>query len=471
MKLRFNSRNRRITGGSNPTPPTVIETGAFAKRSTSLLYREEGSTSWQSAEGMAMNVPDTNRIVHTVELTGLQEDSIYEFRLFDKETPTVYTTFNGNPSSSIVIHWHTFQPHLDSYEGVYSDVIQKCRTLPSTLTTSIKFAQLSDTHGTHEGVYNTQIFEDIASRDVRCMIHSGDLATGDGGESPNTWYTFFNALKSAVDSDGCIIPILPNLGNHEILLGSSGIQYDSNNVVGIKPNFETHERGDAEWYFCFFPKFPGLQGYGVIDFGDYASVWQLDPGISTHTNQGQQTWLADTLSERSTIPHKLISLHYSPFPIGRRTMSRAFNEPRRDFAPVYEPYRPLVMTGHEHVWGLTVPILGGSMDINEAYEDPNGVVYIGSAPAGTSHREGRNPHTKWWIKDSRALIWDKFDYEEIGYTPDMWNEEREPHEADGTTFTFEEVNNWWLIELENDKRTMTAYDLNKNEIYSFLQTV
>lgn len=465
-RLRFNARNILRVGGSLP-PDVPIEVFYQIKPSF-IRYKEINEENWIEEEGVAMFVPDTDRIVHTIELNGLEEDKIYEFQTINGEVPAVYTTFKGDPSHSIVIHYHTFQPHPSNYNVGFSNDVHKFRTLPSTLDGSMKFAQISDTHGTPD---NAVIISQLAAKDVRCIIHSGDIATGNGGDNgPETWYTFFNGLNNAIDTDGCIIPMLANLGNHEVMLGSSGTQWDNHNVVGIKPDL-VNKRGDAEWYYCFFPSFPGLTGYGVVDFGNYASVWQLDPGITTRTDAGQDLWLADTLQERSTVAHKLLSFHYSPFPIGRRVLSNTFNVIRRDWCPIYEPYKPLVLVGHEHVWGVTVPILGGAFDIDDAYEHPDGVVYIGAGPSGATHREGRNPHTKWWIKDSRASVWDYFAFEYDEGTPEVWQELREPHEADGTTFTYEETNNWWLIELESDKRTVTAFDLNENEIYSFVQTV
>lgn len=457
--------NKRITTHRRQSE---IQDPAYGTRATYLSYRRLGDTDWDYAEGIAMLVPDTNRVVHTVELSGLVEDSIYEFRTIDVPKLTVYTTFNNNPSNSIVVHWHTQSPHPFNYIRTFSQTIHKFKTLPSVLHSAIRFAHISDTHG-HYPVSMRQIFEDIGSKNVRCIIHSGDMSTCNGNEDVNTWYVLFDTIQSAVDSDGCIIPILPNIGNHEIALGSGGIQWDSKNIVGIKPNFDTHERGDAEWYYCFFPKFPGLTGYGVIDFGDYASVWQLDPGITTHTNQGQDTWLANTLAERENVPHKLLSYHYSPFPTGRR-VANYFAGVRRDWCPIYEPYKPLVLTGHEHVWSVTVPILGGSSDLSSAYEHQDGVVYLGSSPSGNTAREGRNPHTKWWIKESKASIWNYYDFEKPEYGG-LYGELREPHVLDGTTFTNEEVNNWWMIELEYGKRTMTAFDLNRNQIYSFVQNL
>ena len=451
---------------STEPPPLFIADTDFATRQTSLLYKKKDSVEWIKANGVAMSVPDTNRIVHTVELDGLTANTDYEFRLPDIEIPNVYLTWRDDPSTTMVIHWHTFKPHLATYGDVYSGEIYKFKTMPTVISNSVKFAHVSDTHGRS---LTTQIFQEIGLKDVDCIIHSGDMATGDGGEDPSSWYQFFDSLNYAKDTKGNLIPILPNIGNHEIRFGSPGIQWETVYDVGNKPNF-FNKRGDAEWYYCFFPTFPGLQGYGVIDFGNYASVWQLDPGITTFTNKGQNIWLSETLSERVNVPHKIISLHYSPFPLGRRMLIRYYNEIRRDFCPIWEPYKPLVLTGHEHVWGKTVPILGGGLDINDAYEHEDGVVYLSGGPSGAEGREGRNPHTKWWIDQSRASVWEYFDFEKPDYTG-MYKEEREPHELDGTTFTNDEVINYWLIELENDKRTMSAFDLNKNLIYSFVQNV
>jgi len=197
-----------------------------------------------------------------------------------------------------------------------------------------------------------------------------------------------------------------------------------------------------------------------MDFSDYLSVWQLDPGISTRWDEGQLDWLDATLAARKSVPHRLVSLHYNPWPAGRRVMASYYRDTQPVLCPILEVRGVrLVLTGHDHVLSKSVPITGGSyLAGGESGLDPeNGVVYIGSGPGGASPRSGRNPHTKWWIEDSKASEWKHYDFEVDPANP-MWDERRDPHPADGTTFSAEEVWHFWEIDLTKEGRTVRAVD-------------
>jgi len=207
-----------LSNAQNSSRPRFSQSadGPFARRPTILQYREAGTTNpWLAASGIARLVPDTDRVVHTVELNSLTPDSQYEFRLPEGEVPAVYTTFAHDPTTSVVVHWQTYQPHpAAAYTGPFGSEQYKCRTFPAELAGSLRVAQISDTHG-HANT-NEKLIGDIAARGSRLIIHSGDLATGNGGDAgPGTWYTFFDALNAARDADGCIIPILPTLPRNQ----------------------------------------------------------------------------------------------------------------------------------------------------------------------------------------------------------------------------------------------------------------
>lgn len=452
-----------LKGGFAPSP----EDTAFGARITSILMRKKGDEEWVKAFGIARLVPDTDRVVHTVELTELEEDTEYEFRLLDLPTPTFYTTINGDPSDSQVVHWHTFQPHpASNYQESYSSDIKQLKTFPKVLTGNMRFGHMTDTHGFSEA------FADMAARDVRCIIHSGDIASGNGGElSPASWYLFFNSIVNAIDSSGNIIPFLANLGNHEIWAGNSGMEWSSEEI-GVKPNFTTNKRGDAEWYYCFFPTFPGLRGYGAVHFGNYASIFQLDPGITTYVEGEQTEWLKREFIERQDVPHKIVSFHYSLFQNGRRRAQSYYNVIRQAWAHTFEENKALMLAGHSHVSGKTVPILSGDgAMINSGYEDPEGIVYLVAASGNVNTPQpARNPNTKWWLDTARGSVWGYFDFEQEDYDgPEFTKENRPPHATDGTTFETNKVLGWWEIEIENTKRTMRYHNLDKEMVDEFVQ--
>lgn len=450
MKLRFGFNHKRNTMSFPDIP--------FDVTPTKIRHRLTNTSDWIEVIGTAMNVPDTDRVVHTVEIEGLSPDTSYEFQT-SVSAKDVYLTWKNDPTNSIVIHWQTLKPFTKRYTGsFYTSVTHKFKTIPATLNTEqFQAAQISDTHG--GGDYMKDVYTRIGQHpNIRVVFHSGDMATGNGGEaSPSTWYSFFDALNSLKDSQGHIIPLLPALGNHEVWGGYSGIQYADN--AGYKPNFETGERGDAEWYYCFFPSFLET-GYAKHDCGDYLTIWQIDPGITTKMDEGQDVWLDDTMMARENVPTKIVSLHYNPWTAGRRVMFGLNTLTRQILAPIWEKYQPLVFTGHDHVWSISPPIKGGAID-QPAIDYEEGTYYLGAGTANTGVQAGRNPHTKWWIEDSIATVWQKFDFEDSGL------EQREAHPDDGTTFDWQEGSHYWLVTCDYNQKTMTAYNSYNEVIHSF----
>lgn len=456
-------------------PPLPYET-----RDTYLLFRPASGGTWTPAAGRARRVPGLNRVVHSVVLTGLEPDTAYEFRLPNYVTPCVYCSYTSDPTTTLVVYWHTFQP-LPSRE--YTDAetsseVHSSYTLPTTLAGfadgAFVVAQVSDTHGLTGG--KPGYFGEIASQGAQLIVHSGDMASNNGGEldpigtRPETWYQFFDHLNHARrPDDEAIIPILPNLGNHEAYAGGAGIDWSSSGLTGHKPNFETHERGDTEQYYCLFERFPGLTGYGVVDCGDYASVWVMDPGISTSIYGPQTAWLADTLAERAEVPHKLFTMHYSAYHTGRRADLNYHIGLREEWHPLWLQYGRdcVVLVGHDHVYSRTPRIISGAISSEPGIVGPDGVLYVGCGPTGAGAREGRNPNVKWWIDVSRASEWMYFGREQSPNNPEY----RGPDPADGTTFDDDLVRHYLLLELEADKRTIRAIDWTGDEFDTLVEAL
>jgi len=94
-----------------------------------LEYRAAGSGGagqpWTRAQGHAIQMPFTDRMIHTVELTGLQGDSIYQFRLGRLLTR----------ESDGVMQFHPHEP------------VHSFRTLPATLSRPVRFVSGGDIYG------------------------------------------------------------------------------------------------------------------------------------------------------------------------------------------------------------------------------------------------------------------------------------------------------------------------------------
>lgn len=102
-----------------------------------------------------------------------------------------------------------------------------------------------------------------------------------------------------VTTDGRLIPLIPVIGNHD-----------------VKRRFR-RTPADALFFYTLFAM-PGIQGYNVLDFGNYMSLFLLDSG-HTHPIKGKQTeWLRESLKQRKNVPYKFPIYHVAAFPSVRK---------------------------------------------------------------------------------------------------------------------------------------------------------
>lgn len=426
--------------------------------------------SWIEVAGTAMAVPDTNMVVHTVMFTNLAPGADVNFQIPSGVIRSVYTTYAEDPCTTLVVHWVTNKPQLWDYTAKsLAPAIYTSFTAPLTMGPEDEFraVQFTDSHG--RPVSTPLMVKAVATHDPQVIIHSGDVATTNGGiNGPSTIYTLMEQLNSMRDSRGRIVPFLPNIGNHETKHGQEGIEWRPGQGVGIKPDWDTDTRGDVEWYLCVFPTWPGMRGFGVLDFGDYASIWQLNPGIYVLLDDpldSQVDWLEASLAERGAVPHKIASVHYNFYEWGRRAFEPYMVAGRMAFGQrLYDGGCRTCFVGHAHVMGYSVPLKDfGPLD-HQVEKTPaeigEGLELFGSGTPGTESlmiREGRNPATKWWIADSLPLIKERYNYEMPEYTGNpAYRETRDPHPDDGETCTLEEGAHYWHIALRPDGRTIAA---------------
>lgn len=461
------------SGGFGPSPNVPDpdpEAEPYQTADTRVMVRAEGASSWTEYTGTAMTVPNVNRVVHTVHVTGLTPGTTYEFRLPDAFPQAWYIVADTDASHGFYIHWHTFIPLL---EGGYDQlpinetVTFKTYTMPATLSGSENIGIISDCHGSG---LNLGMFSQVASYDPFLIVYSGDMATGDGGNRPpDTWYVLFEAMKQLVDSQGRLIPQIPNPGNHEAWRGRSGLEHDTNESSGFKPDFEAGERGDMEWYYCFFPSNPGLRGFSVTDCGDYLSVFSIDPGISTRfagPADDQMAWIVDEGLARNSIPHKLATFHFPMWEPGRR--NTATGRRTRHYVG------PALMTagiraaaqGHDHNAYYTPYI--ANFEWRDHQRSDIGPVAFGEgirmfgAGSMSSTRGGRVPATKWWIEES-VSYYTYYDFEQADSDVALSNplharlELRDPHPDDDLPWPDEdEIRNFWIMNITPSDRSYTG---------------
>lgn len=308
-------------------------------------YQRKGETIWQRAMGNHIPMPDQYPFwIHAVELTQLQPDTDYTFRITSEGVKFKFRTMGLDPLKPI-----RFVVGGD----IYHDGLDAVRKM------------------------NRQ----AAKLDPMFAIVGGDLAYNDDKPStmPNIMPRWMDWLiswkKDMVTPDGRLIPIIPAIGNHDV-------KKRKNNKVP----------SDAPFFYALFP-FPGTQGYHVLDFGKTMSLIVLD---SDHTNpiKGKQTlWLRKTLEERSKVPHKFAVYHVGAFPSVREYKGKSNSEIRKHWVPLFELYGvSTVFEHHDHAYKRTWPLRNGKVDFK------SGVVYLGDGAWGVEDpRMPKKAERVWYL--------------------------------------------------------------------------
>jgi acid phosphatase type 7 len=313
---------------------------------TVLEYRTESvagtEASWTRAMGHAQPMPFTNRMVHTVELTGLRGDTRYEFRL-------------GRLTAREADGALLFTPHAQ---------VHKFRTLPATLTRPVRFVSGGDIYGGDSPDLAANMCRVAAAQDPEFALLGGDIAyVNNEPKAASRWFDFFRFWRQTmVTSEGLIIPVVPAIGNHEV-------HGDTYLIRGGAPN-----RGmstDRALFFYTLFAFPGRPGYNALDVGDYLSLVALD---SFHTNPvpGPQTdWLRDALAKRRGVPYIIPFYHVPAYPSHRPFAGATSVAVRANWVPLFdEAGVRFVFENHDHTYKVTHPLRGGQ-------RHPAGTRYLG----------------------------------------------------------------------------------------------
>lgn len=312
---------------------------------TIIMYHQEGLDYWQEAAGEHVPLPQNHdeQHIHTVELTDLDPDTIYHFRLSGKDRD------------------------------------YKFRTMPSRLDSSVRFVVGGDMYHETEDILQAAN-ERAAKTNPRFVIAGGDLAyaaprLASNPEDYVRWMEFIHRWsEDMVTSEGLMIPMLPVIGNHDVS-GRYGL-----------PN-------NAKFYYALFAM---PQGYNVLDFGNYMSVVMLDTD-HTHPIEGKQTeWLAAALSERELVPHKFTAYHIPAWPSVRNFEGKYNPIIRANWVPLFEKYGvDISFEHHEHAFKRSHPLKNGQID-------EEGVVYMGDGAWGVTPRTPYSPEDRWYLAKSAA---------------------------------------------------------------------
>lgn len=305
-----------------------------------LLHRRKGAAEWMSSVPAASEFPHApGRMVYRIELTGLEPDADYEFRPAGRELPYHF------------------------------------RTMPKRLTRALRVVVGGDTAP-------AGIFEKIngvaAALRPDFILWGGDYSysNGQAAEIKKEILWHENIRDHLIGADRRVIPVIAAVGNHEV--NSS-----------VAPYYEAN--------FAF----PAEETYGVLDFGDYLSVWVLDTNHVARVAGKQTAWFAGSLAERAKDPGRvLIPVYHVPaYPSVRKDEGTTL-EIRKHWVPLFEKGGvSMVFEHHDHAYKRTHPLLGGKVQDSSA----KGVTYLGDGAWGASIRKVRPPTDVPHIAKSRSV--------------------------------------------------------------------
>lgn len=293
----------------------------------------DGDSRAMHADGMAIALPGTDRVVHRYPLSGLVPGASYRL---------VVPAGGGSIDLGTV------------------------RTVPSDGARPLRIATGGDTMHRPEWLAGTA--KVLAARDPDLVVIGGDLAYEDGKNGPRvvTWIRTWSEAARA--PDGRLLPFISCIGNHEVRGG-----------YGKTP-------AEAPYYFAMMP----LDGvaYRAVDVGPGLSFILLDTDHATRLPGAQTDWLAQALAARTARATVIPVYHYPAWPVVKVPAGGAdpSDEPlarqiRALWVPLFErAHVRLVLEHDQHAYKRTHPLLAGK-------QDPAGITYLGDGAWGVETRK------------------------------------------------------------------------------------
>jgi len=224
----------------------------------------------------------------------------------------------------------------------------------------------------------------MAGHDPSFVIFSGDYLwssedPGQGFAEADTWDNWLGAaFEHWRTSDDRLIPLIPVIGNHE--------------VIYPEPQDYVPETDATNYYTVF--NLPGNERWYSLDWGPDLHIIVLDSEIRSRTADSwneQLSWLENDLAEHRSCRWKIAVFHRPPFSSGHYGPDLLT---QGDFVPLFDIYHvDLVFSGHDHNYQRTHPI--NYLLSQETYQPSpeNGTVYIVSAGWGAPLYSGS---PRWW---------------------------------------------------------------------------
>jgi len=331
-----------LTWQRDPTTTMTVSWLGESESSQTLQWRKIEAGNWHTSEGTSAPFPHTAKTLTQAELAGLESDRVYEFRLGQ------------------------------------GGAVRRFRTLPEKLTRPLTFIEGGDTQN---GPVLESMMRMAASRDPAFVVIGGDLTNDDGKPESAPWVKrFFRSIhENLVTPDGRMIPVVVCIGNHDLSRKNQHLLNDAE-----LPLTRAERRETAPYFLAAWP-FPGEQGYGVLDVGDYLSLVFLDTNHFNAVDGPQLDWLKKVLDVRRGVPHLFPVYHVPAYPGVRDIRDELSQKIRRTWCPLFDNARvEVAFEHHEHAFKVTHPMRGG-----QKAED--GVVYLGGGAWAAELRNPRSP--------------------------------------------------------------------------------
>ena len=207
-----------------------------------------------------------------------------------------------------------------------------------------------------------EVFRKAATEDPDAFIYSGDFVNAE--LSDYEWDLFFDMWHELmITEEGRRIPIIPTMGNHEVVAGFNGSQEL------------------AIFYYNRF-RLPEPEKYYVVQYGPDFTIISLDSNHSS-TIEEQVPWLENTLKQHQDRPWTLIQYHAGSW-WGTDLLDTKI---RSYLVPLYEKYGvDVVHSGHSHTYLRLAPVHG----MGDIAAEVNTMIAEGLARALEDFDESKN---------------------------------------------------------------------------------
>lgn len=332
-----------LTWRHDPTTTMIVHWLTSSRKPTDTIRYcpKRSGTAWKEAFGTHLAVPQNHPyVLHRVELKNLEPNTIYQFKL-------------GN-----------------------SKTLYRFCTMPKDLSKPVRFVVGGDIyHGSESRL--SKMNKRAAKANPRFAILGGDIAYAaphkkkEFSEDFDRWLCFFTHWMAEMkDKNGCLIPLLAAIGNHE-----------------VKGDFNSTPK-EAPFYYAFFER----TSYD-LQMGKYAYFVFLDSDHTQSVKGRQSDWLQKALKSHKSITHRFATYHVGAYPSTGSFDGRVRRHVRKHWVPLFEKYKVnACFESHDHAYKRTHALLKGK-------PHPEGVVYFGDGSWGV---EPRTPKTRAYLAKAKA---------------------------------------------------------------------